>query len=234
MQSIGKDIATTTMNSNMKPKNRAAATVMQLRSEIMLGNLEPGDLLAEASVAERLGISRVPVREALFMMEREGLVDFSPTGRAYVKKLSPRDFEELYVLRLALEPLAAKLAAAHVRANLWELEANVAATENATSIPDMTRLDLDFHQIILARSGNTRLLKLWSSLRSELELWLGRLHRLREIHTKITRTQTVSTHREIIDCFRQQSPAACERMIAQHIQSWRDWLPNSESVLESK
>jgi len=56
-------------------------------------------------VAKRFGVSRVPLREALFTLEREGLVEFSATGRAFVKDLTTTDFEELYVLRLTLEPL---------------------------------------------------------------------------------------------------------------------------------
>ena len=90
---------------------RSDFTVSCLRQEILDGEISPGALLAESAVALRLGVSRVPVREALFTLEREGLVEFSMTGRAYVKDLSPHDFEELYVLRLALEPVAARLAA---------------------------------------------------------------------------------------------------------------------------
>ena len=92
-------------NSAQKPRSDQAFT--SLRSRILDGHLEPGSLLAEVAVARELGVSRVPVREALFALERDGLVEFSETGRAYVKEFSPHDFEELYVLRLALEPVAA-------------------------------------------------------------------------------------------------------------------------------
>ena len=78
-----------------------------LRQEILSGKTRPGHLLAESPVAMRLGVSRVPVREALFALEREGFVEFSGTGRAFVKELTPQDFDELYTLRLALEPPAA-------------------------------------------------------------------------------------------------------------------------------
>ena len=217
------------MKADLEPQNRSDAAATQLRSDIMEGALAPGDLLAEVAVARRLGVSRVPVREALFALEREGLVDFSATGRAYVKQLAPRDFEELFVLRLTLEPVAAKLAAPHLRGALGALEANVAATARARSIADVTRLDLEFHEIILASAGNARLLKLWRSLRSELELWLGRLHRAHQIQTKVTRDETVASHRELIEGFRRESPAACERLMERHIQGWREWLPLTAS-----
>lgn len=210
----------------MKPSSSLTdSTARLLRQEIVTGTAAPGDLLAEAAVAQRLGVSRVPVREALFTLEREGLVEFSPTGRAFVKELTPEDFEELHLLRLALEPLAARLACAHFKRDVSALEDNLNATRRARSVQDVTRLDLEFHEIILSSSGNARLLKLWRSLRGELELWLGRLHRRHQLQTRDTLKQTVESHRGIIECFQSQTPAACERLLREHIQGWREWLP---------
>lgn len=210
-------------SSTSKPRSDQAFSL--LRSRILGGHLDPGTLLAEAAVAQDLGLSRVPVREALFGLERDGLVEFSETGRAYVKELSPHDFEELYVLRLTLEPVAAKLAATALRKNASALEKNIEATSKASSLIKVTHLDLDFHEIILEACDNARLLKLWHSLRSELELWLGRLHRSMQIQTHGTREETVSTHRDLLECFRTQSPAICERQMREHILGWREWLP---------
>jgi DNA-binding GntR family transcriptional regulator len=204
---------------------RSDHTAALLRSRIIDGVLEPGALLAESAAARELGVSRVPVREALFALEREGLVEFSATGRAYVKDLSPHDFEELYVLRLALEPVAARLAAAALREDASQLEANIKATSKAPTLLVVTNLDLEFHEIILEATGNARLLKLWHSLRSELELWLGRLHRSKQLQTHGTREETVSTHRDLLECFRTQSPAVCERKMREHVLGWREWLP---------
>jgi len=213
---------------------RSDSTASRLREEIFNGLAEPGTLMAEAAVAKRLGVSRVPVREALFTLQREGLVEFSTTGRAFVKKLSPQDFEELYELRLTLEPLAAKLAAPCLKHDTASLEQNLAATLAAKSVQDVTRLDLEFHEMILAASGNARLLKLWTSLRGELDLWLGRLHRKHQRQTKETRDATVKAHRSLIKCFQSQSPAACARMMTTHILGWRKWLPvqNGNSTSE--
>lgn len=197
----------------------------RLRGDVLDGTLAPGELLAEAAVARRFGVSRVPVREALFDLEREGLVKFSASGRAYVREFTARDFEELYVLRLTLEPLASRLAAPHLAKDAGAIERNIEATGRAESLPEVTRLDLDFHELILAASGNARLAKVWKSLRPELELWLSRLHRAHQTQTHSTRGETVKAHRELLDCFRQRSPTACERESRQHIQSWREWLP---------
>jgi DNA-binding GntR family transcriptional regulator len=209
------------------PAFRSDSAASLLRAEILNGTSAPGALLAESAVAKRLGVSRVPVREALFALEREGLVEFSPTGRAFVKALTPQDFEELYVLRLALEPLASRLAAPALKADFAKLEKNLAATRRARSVQEVTLLDLEFHQIILEASGNLRLLKLWRSLRGELELWLGRLHRSHQLQTKETLKETVDAHQSIIESFRSQNPATCERLMREHILGWREWLPLS-------
>ncbi len=213
------------MKMAVSSPSRSDSTTSLLRQKIVSGAALPGDLLAEAAVAQRLGVSRVPVREALFTLEREGLVEFSATGRAFVKDLKPEDFEELYVLRLALEPLAARLAAAQFKQSVAALDKNLAATRRARSVCEVTRLDLEFHEIIMAASGNARLLKLWRSLRGELELWLGRLHRRHQLQTRETLTLTVQSHRGIMECFKTQTPAACERLLREHIQGWREWLP---------
>ncbi|MBM3359608.1 MAG: GntR family transcriptional regulator [Betaproteobacteria bacterium] len=207
------------------PRPRSDQALALLRARILDGDLKPGVLLAESAVAVDLGVSRVPVREALFTLESEGLVEFSATGRAYVKALSPHDFDELYVLRLALEPVAARLAAPALHEDASALEKNIDATRRASSLIKVTHLDLDFHEIILEACGNARLLKLWRSLRSELELWLGRLHRSKQIQTRVTREETVSTHHHLLECFRTGSPAVCERKMREHILGWREWLP---------
>lgn len=208
----------------------AKTTASRLRAEIVSGELPSGFRLAEAAVAQRLGVSRVPVREALAALEREGLIEFTTTGRARVKELSPGDFEELFSLRLALEPLAAKLATPHLKGDLGRLRRNLAATRRARSLREVTTLDLEFHELILESSGNRRLLVLWRSLRGELELWLGRLHRHHQTLTSETREETVGAHLAILEAFANETPAACERIMRRHILGWRDWLPAPEEV----
>lgn len=213
------------MRHRSTPASRSDTAASRLRQDILAGHAAPGTLLAEAAVARRLGVSRVPVREALFTLEREGLVEFSPTGRALVRELRPADFEEIFVLRLTLEPAAARLAAPRLRADPAPLEENLEATRRARSVQEVTRLDLEFHERILEAAGNARLLKLWRSLRGELELWLGRLHRQHHGQTRETLAQTVEAHQGILEAFRARSPAGCERVLREHILGWREWLP---------
>jgi DNA-binding GntR family transcriptional regulator len=216
-----------------KAKTRADDTVSKLRSDITLGTISPGTLLAEAAVARQLGVSRVPVREALFTLEREGLVEFSSTGRAYVKALAPEDFEELFLLRLSLEPLAARLATPRLKNDFSALAANIDATSRAKTLAEVTRLDLDFHQLIMEASGQRRLTRFWISLRSELELWLARMHREHQAQSHATRETTVKSHLQILDCFQNQTPAAAERLSREHLQGWRTMMPAKDSTREA-
>jgi len=212
--------------STASPRSDAALT--RLRRQIIAAGRPAGSLLAEAAVARELDVSRVPVREALFALEREGLVEFSDTGRAYVRTLSPEDFEELFVMRLTLEPTAARLAATLLRSDDDRLERNVNATIKSRTLEELTALDLDFHALVLEFSGNRRLIKCWQSLRYELELWLADLHRNHHTKTRQTRDMTVASHLKFIRVLREETPAAAERMMRQHILGWREWLPNPQ------
>lgn len=209
---------------------RSESALRVLRGRILDATHPPGTLLAEAAVARDLRVSRVPVREALFTLERDGLVEFSATGRAYVRRLEPRDFEDLFVLRLSLEPVAGRLAATRGALELSRMEANLAATSRARSLAEVTALDLEFHALLLELSGSPRLLRSWQSLRYELELWLGHLHRDHQRQTKRTRDMTVEGHAQLLHSLRQDSPAAVERRVREHILGWREWLPLPAAV----
>lgn len=213
------------MKTNPNPNPRSDQALATLRSSIIDGNLKPGTLLAETPVAQELGVSRVPVREALFTLEQDGLVEFSKTGRAYVKALSPRDFEELYTVRVTLESVAARLAAPVIRRDASALLENITATRRARTVGEVTKLDLRFHELILERSGNARLLKLWRSIRGELEMWLARLQRQHRGQKLDTRKQTAASHEKLVEAFCSQSASACERLNREHVIAWREWLP---------
>ena len=214
--------------SNLNPSTFAASAMNRLRREIFDGQLPPGTRLAEATEAKRLGVSRVPVREAFAALERDGLLEFTDTGRTVVKTLTPQDFEELFAMRLLLEPAAARLAFPLSPKHQQLLEENISATQNAKTLDEVTRLDLEFHELIVAASGNSRLLKLWLSLRTELELWLGYLHQQHRDRDLNTRVDTASSHEEILFCFQARSAAACEKRMREHILAWREWLPMLE------
>lgn len=200
-----------------------------LRQRILDGSMKPGMRLVETTVARDLGVSRVPVREALFTLERDGLVEFSRTGRAYVKQLTAKDFEELYQLRLLIEPAVARSAVARKGIQLEALRENVEATRRARNQREITRLDLDFHDLILSSGGNSRIQKLWRSMRQEMELWLGSLHDFHQRQTRQTLRATVAAHELLLESLQTQPATTCERLMREHIQGWREWLPDLPS-----
>lgn len=205
--------------------NRTVATLDAMRSRILNGDWPPGRLLAEAAVASELEVSRVPVREALFDLERDGLVVFSASGRAFVRRLDAADFDELLTLRLALEPAAARLASGRAGVVEDRMARNIRDTRTAATLEQLTSLDLQFHDLVFEATGHRRLVRLWQSVRHEIEFWLAVLHRDHHEQTRRTRTETADAHEELIECLRCRTPSAAERLMRRHILSWREWLP---------
>ena len=140
-------------------KDRAAG---MLRDHISSGRIPEGTKLTEREVSRLLGISRMPARDALMILESEGLILVRQAGR-YVIELSEKDVRDLHVLRRTLEGLAARLAAAHgsterqvvLQARLEELEAAALGGDPGTC----TRCDMALHQAIWRQADNPHLLR---------------------------------------------------------------------------
>ena len=145
-----------------------------LRKEILHGNLKPGERLMEIQLANRLGVSRTPVREAIRMLELEGLVINMPHKGAQVAKITEKDLQDVLEVREGLEEMAVRLACERITdEELHELyEASrtfekLARAENS----DVTRLaeaDEAFHAIIYRASCNRRLVQLINNLREQM------------------------------------------------------------------
>src|ERR1700733_9632885 len=94
--------------------NSAARLASQLRTDILQGDIAPGSRLSQQSIAERFGVSRIPVRDALQVLAGEGLVHPTSNATAVVTGMSIAELQELYELREAIEPLATQLAVPNV------------------------------------------------------------------------------------------------------------------------
>jgi GntR family transcriptional regulator of gluconate operon len=133
----------------------------RIREEILSGSLRQGERLVEARIAEQLGISRGPLREAFKILRAESLVVDLPNRGTFVVRLSPTDVREIFDLRAAIETRAAKALAQRagetevheLRRLLGRLEA---ATENG-DVRAVARADLAFHEAVCRLSGNRRL-----------------------------------------------------------------------------
>jgi DNA-binding GntR family transcriptional regulator len=139
-----------------------------LRDVISNGRLKPGDRIVESAIAEQMGISRAPVREAIRQLAQEGLIETTPRRGTVVTKLSEEGIWEIYSLRSVIEGFAARLAARrrtaeqveHLQSLLDGMRA-LTAEENAG---ELVRLDLEFHSYISIIAGHARLGRLHSSL----------------------------------------------------------------------
>src|SRR5581483_4287811 len=124
------------------------------------GAYAPGERLVQDELAESLGISRIPLREALRRLEGEGLVVISPNRGAIVRDLAPKDVVDLYDLRLALESLALRRAAeryADLRLATHARRAQARQAIAARNLSALFRLDRDFHADLAAASDNHQL-----------------------------------------------------------------------------
>jgi len=147
----------------------------ELRERILTGRLRPGDRLVERELADDLGVSRVPVREAIRSLEAEGFLVVQSPRRVVVRQLARVDVEELFDVREALEGLAAGLAAERAgAAELKRLERVLADAGRATARGDAARitvLNSRFHDEIIAIAGNALLTTMLQPLAGRLR-WL--------------------------------------------------------------
>jgi DNA-binding GntR family transcriptional regulator len=180
-------------------KTRAAAVTEELRRMIRSGELTPGTPLRQDDLAEQFGVSSTPVREALTTLARERLVRHDPHRGAVVYPLTAADVRENFEIRLALEPLASRLAAEHctddtvdhLRQLLPALDAAVADADPA----GYTSADGAFHRAIFAAADRPQMLEMIESLRDAAAAYahlhtpagidLGLLARLHAHHAQL-------------------------------------------------
>lgn len=145
-----------------------------LRKGILRGDLQPGERLMEIQLANRLGVSRTPVREAIRMLELEGLVINPPHRGAQVAKITEKDLQDVLEVREGLEEMAVKLACERItEQELKELyEASRRFEKLALSKEDnitlLAEADEEFHAIIYRSTGNKRLVQLINNLREQM------------------------------------------------------------------
>jgi DNA-binding GntR family transcriptional regulator len=189
----------------------------RLHRAILSGAFAEGAPLPEAQTAHRLGVSRVPVREALVELERRGLVEFDDHGRACVKSFTEEDVAEILGLRATLQAMAAGLAASRLTPrDVERLESILARAARTRDLTKFSALDSAFHDEIVAIARHRRLSRAWTDLRSQMDLWLARSHRRRESARHDVRPVTLESHREIVEVLKTRRPDAASRRLQRH------------------
>lgn len=199
-------------------RSLAADIVQRLREAIFRNELAPNEHLREEVLADMLGVSRGPIREALAVLEREGLVIKMPNGRAAVARLSRTDLDEVYSLRLALEQLAIRQAAQHADPEvLAEMQAVVdqigLAVARGITEQEAAKLDVQFHDLIYKASKHRRLYQTWSTLRPQVHiLLLSRYVAKDDFKQYIT-----AEHQFILNAIKSQDEARAVILITEHL-----------------
>ncbi len=176
-----------------------------LRDAIVTCRLEPGAVLNERDLAMQLGVSKTPVREALSLLNHEGLVQILP-GQAYVvTPITIRDVHDSFDLRVILECAAAELAAARITdAELAQLAAVVAGEADTERAAETLERNVDFHSLIARASGNERLTAL-------IEKLLGEMPRL------ISVGYVMGEHEHVLNALRERNPGRAREAMREHI-----------------
>ncbi|NOX51890.1 MAG: GntR family transcriptional regulator [Gammaproteobacteria bacterium] len=208
---------------NKKKPTVAEQIVHEIRRRIRDGRVVPGQRLIEAQLTEDLGVSRGPLREALWRLSGEGLVIIEPNKGVSVKRLSREEALDVYNIREMLEGLAARLAAQHINQadNLKRLTTAKNSTTKLEHSLDITAYMLAnevFHDTIVVLSGNPQL----GDLIAQLRLPLFRIQFQQVLAGAGSTSQSVQDHQDIFDAIKCGDSARAERAMRRHIRHSAD------------
>ncbi|MDL4775444.1 GntR family transcriptional regulator [Actinomadura xylanilytica] len=199
---------------------RATDTAYEaVRQMILSGEAGAGSRLGESELAETLGLSRTPVREALQRLGSDGLVEVLPHRGARVVRWTPADLDEIFELRALLEPYAAARAARQApdETVLADLRAQCAAMERAAADGDLglvADLNARFHAAVIDLSGNRRLPAMLTSV-IHAPLILGTFHR----YDAESMARSMNHHRELVAALEARDPAWAEAVMRAHVRA---------------
>ena len=188
-----------------------------LLQRIIRGELQPGDRLVETRIAQELGTSQAPVREALRDLELLRLVESEPFRGARVRGFSEAELIEVYPVRAVLEELAAREATARLDGDVSNLEAEVEAMRAAAREGDLHGLvqhDFAFHRRIVEAAGNDVLLQCWKTLGVEGPITIT------IYGTQVEPGDAAELHVPILDAIRSGSVAAAGREARRHVEDF--------------
>jgi len=203
-----------------------------LREAIVSGRLKPGERLMEVQLAEEMGVSRTPVREAIRKLELEGLVVMITRRGAYVSNLSIRDVTETFEIRAALESLAAGLAAERITPEgLEQLErilVRIGECMDDSNVDRLVELDEEFHSILFAASRNQRLTQIVSNLREQINRF-----RKTSLSTPGRFRAVFEEHKRIAEAISQGNSSLAQSLAKEHMEnaemSIMEWIKEHKS-----
>ena len=203
------------------PENLTQQAFRSIRDEIIRGKIDGQQHLTENYFAERFGISKSPIREALNRLESEGLITIVPRRGAFVVEFSVQDIEEIFELREALEVLVVKDAVLDEKM-LARMRASVMSAKHYQEENDKTkyiRADTAFHTTLAEASSNSRLKKILENMRNQMFIVRARTFELSS-HT------SVKEHLHILEALEQGKRDVAANLMVEHIRAVRTQLVN--------
>jgi DNA-binding GntR family transcriptional regulator len=205
--------------------------IQRLRAEIVSGEIAPGEKLSEARLAERFGVSRMPVRDAFKELENAGFVTVEQRRGTFVRRMSRSEILDLFEVREAVEGMAARLCA--YRANndlLAKMDEAIEAMSQQVKVLDMdgySRTDERFHELIMSGASNER-------LSDHYRLLVQHLHR-GLLSSIVTRREgrmdrSLGEHVEIMRALHAHDPQGAEDAMRKHVQRGRLELQDEVSA----
>ncbi|WP_313810519.1 GntR family transcriptional regulator [Glutamicibacter sp.] len=212
-------------DSEFKPESLRVTE--RIRDEIIDGVRAPGSRLVERELAEELGVSRLPIRDALHILANEGLITPRPRTWAVVREFSASDIADLQEVREAMEVMTFKLAAQrHTRSNLEELRAVLETEIEASKRQDFVtarRAGAKFHEVVVNLAGNELLIEMQATLSSRMR-WLLSQHDDLEIMAE--------EHVQILEALASRNLELVERLVLQHITTSKGVIDEKRSSMQ--
>ncbi len=197
-----------------------------IREAIISGELKPGERLMEVQLAEKMGVSRTPVREAIRKLELEGLVEMIPRKGAHVAEVSVKDIMDVLELRSTLDGLATELAAERITDDeikeLKHIYSQFVSYVEKDNLPGIVKKDVEFHDVIYRSSRNDRLITIVSNLREQIQ-------RFRVIYLKgySNPREIANEHSEIIEAISTKNRELAKQVAQEHIRKQQEAMINS-------
>ena len=190
-----------------------------LKTRIIKGNLKPGEKILESKIAEQLGVSRTPVREALQKIAAEGLVEIKPNLGMIITEFSFEDICEVLQIRGILEGLAASIAAKKInKEEIKKLEKNVEQMSISIDKNDLVAysdLNGEFHNLIFNVCGNKRLTKICNNLSNS-----DYRYRIRALRNNPERIKSsLREHQEIVKALKRKDSEQADRLSQKHVKN---------------
>ena len=190
----------------------------QIRQDILNGVYKEHEELKEATLGEKMGVSRTPVREALRQLELEGLVEIIPNKGARVTGITKKDIDDIYQIRYLLEGLSARWATEHVtEEQLDKMEETLYLTEFHAAkgnYEQVYELDSQFHELMYEASGS----KLLNHILSDFHMYVTRVRRT-SLASKNRSKNSTEEHRAILNAIRERNADKAEQCAHDHVMS---------------